>query len=190
MSRVMTFSRTYPAYHPKRGQQTFFVEKMIQWYWDNVSNVMQGYHNVPEMLYALNHSKFPKDFYQQFSDTLNPEINEWKSHTIRGGHWYKPGDFFRPCIWTGAPYNSPQMQFLPALSIPKTWDFDINGTDFYLDGRHQFALTGDGFDFDKVASNDGLNHIDLNDWFTKSPDFKKKREFNGQIICWNEKIEY
>jgi hypothetical protein len=28
MSRVITFSRTYPAYHPKAGQQTYFAEKI------------------------------------------------------------------------------------------------------------------------------------------------------------------
>lgn len=189
MSRVITFSTKFPSYHPKAGQPTYFVEKMIQWYWDNISDVLQGYHNVPTMLYALNHSKFSKQFYEDFSNALDPEINEWKSHTIRGGQRFKAGDFFKPCIWTGVPYRSPQMQFLPALQIPNTWDFDAHGTDFFLSGKHE-QTHPEGFDFSEVERNDGLGDGELFDWICDSPDFKKTSQFTGQIICWNDSIKY
>jgi hypothetical protein len=33
MSRVLTFSRVFPAYHPKAGQPTGFVEKIWKGYY-------------------------------------------------------------------------------------------------------------------------------------------------------------
>jgi len=42
----------------------------------------------------------------------------------------------------------------------------------------------------EIAKNDGLSSEDLYWWFSRSPDFKKKDGFDGQIICWNENINY
>lgn len=187
MARV-TFSRYFPAYHPRAGEPTYFVEKMIQWYWDNISDVLQGYHNVPTMLHALNLSKFPEAFYQEFSDNLNPEINEWKSHTIRAGHRLKAGDFIQPCVWTGKPYRSLQMQFLPALLIPKVWDLcSTDGSFWFGRFKEPLEIVSDREELDfveriTVASNDGLSEEDFKAWFPN--------DFDGQIICWNENIEY
>jgi hypothetical protein len=43
MSKVLTFSRVFPSYHPKAGHPTYFVEKMLQWYWSEVSDVYKGF---------------------------------------------------------------------------------------------------------------------------------------------------
>lgn len=176
----MTFSRTYPAYHPKAGQPTHFVEKV----WKSIGRPHSNF-VYPELL----------NTWISFDDTVIP-----KHHTIRAGHRWKVGDWFRPVVWgndinpksgRSGPYQSKMITFAPDAQVKKTWDFDIDGTDFFIDGRHQYALTGDGFDFQKLAANDGLHHVDLHDWFTMSPDFKKKGlHFDGQIICWNESIEY
>lgn len=41
-----------------------------------------------------------------------------------------------------------------------------------------------------LARRDGLDTDDFCNWFLCSADFKKQRRFTGQIICWNENIEY
>lgn len=183
MSRVLTFSRVYPSYHPKAGQPTRFIEKIYASLADNVPGF-----KIPNDANAL------WDWHEYYNCV------EPKHHTIRAGHRWKVGDWFSPRVWgndinpkTGrsGPYHSKQIIIAPDIPVKKIWDFDIDGTDFYLNGRHEFALTGDGFDFMDLAENDGLHHIDLQDWFTMSPDFKKKgSHFDGQIICWNESIEY
>lgn len=182
MSRVLTFSRVYPSYHPKAGQPTYFVEKMIQWYWDNISDVLRGYHNVESMLYALNRNKFTKEYYHQFVNELNPEVNEWKSHTIRYGQRFKVGEFFKPCVWTGRPYRSLMMQFLPALSIPKIWNITVNHDGLFVINGELYAYPNSDFALEPLAWNDGLDVADLLAWFNEPLD--------GQIICWNKNIEY
>lgn len=182
MSRIITFSRTYPRYHPKAGQPTHFVEKVLRSVHDD-EHIQQFYQN-------MNTLKSIGGYDVTKLDLAPIDIMDPKHHTIRAGHRWKAGDWFKPCIWSGKPYRSKMIQFAPEIQVVKTWDFDIEGTDFYLDGRHQYALTGEGFDFDLVAKNDGLNSIDLYDWFCLSPDFKKKQAFNGQIICWSDKVNY
>jgi hypothetical protein len=128
---------------------------------------------------TLNHNKFSPEFYRQFCEGLNPQISDWKSHTIRGGQRFQEGEFFKPCIWSGKPYRSLQMQFLPALYIPKTWDVehDDDGAFWIFSDKER----GPGV-LNRLANNDGLTKGELMDWFNKP--------FTGQIICWNEKIEY
>lgn len=177
MSRVITFSRQYPSYHPRKGEPTYFVEKMIQWYWDTQNNNPFG--SVIDMLHELNFNKFPLDFIMDFSNQFDPEVNEWKGHTIRAGHRFKDGDTFKPCVWTGAPYRSLQMQFLPEIKIPKLWNIELKRKEFYINKKRMPA--------DEVgimAGNDGLSFVDFMHWF------KYPKPFDGQIISWNENIEY
>lgn len=162
MSRVITFSRVFPSYHPRAGEPTYFIEKIIK-------SVGIGNYNVNMEAY----------------NDVQP-----KHHTIRAGHRWKVGDKFSPRVWSGKPYNSKQIQFAPDIEVKKVWDFDITGTDWALDGRLEHALTGEGFDSAQIALNDGLTNYDPYDWLTLSPDFKKSEEFHGQIICWNENINY
>jgi hypothetical protein len=98
---------------------------MLQWYWHDVTDVYKGIDKWHDVLLTLNQNKFSKEFYREFCNQLNPSITEWKSQTIRGGQRFAAGEFFRPCVWTGKPYRSLQMQFLPALYIPKTWGIDM-----------------------------------------------------------------
>lgn len=181
MSRIITFSRQYPSYHPKRGQSTYFVE-MIQ-----------------NSLCSMNLPMYDGiDPPLSFLDSLTKQNVGYKHHTIRAGHRWKSGDWFKPVVWgtdinpksgRSGPYHSKQITFAPDIHVQKTWDIDIHGTDWYLDGRHEYT-TGWSISKEAIAGNDGLSFIDFCDWFTLSPDFKKKQEFFGQIICWNENINY
>jgi hypothetical protein len=41
----------------------------------------------------------------------------------------------------------------------------------------------------ELAANDGLVPEDFDSWFSIHPK-AKQQGFNGQIICWNDKISY
>lgn len=191
MSRRISISRTYPSYHPKAGQNTYFIEKIVG---GLVAANAPGYGT--ELIKSLRDSGL-------LSISVLNELNEgtyawYKHHTIRAGHRWKAGDWFQPFTWgtdinpksgRSGPYQSKQITFAPEIQIKKVWDLDIHGTDWYLDGRHEYT-TGWNVSIKTVSENDGLVEDDFYDWFTMSPDFKKKQEFCGQILCWNESINY
>jgi hypothetical protein len=169
MARVITFSRTFPSYHPKAGQPTYFVEKFLA----SLDDIGLSWTS------CLDVSKILDSKYY-----TNIGSNNGKHHTIRAGHRFKVGDKFSPRVWSGKPYNSKQIIIAPDVEIKKVWNIKIN---------EQFFLKGDDgslFVPDFVCVNDGLSYHDFEDWFTKSPEFKKTKHFDGQIICWNEKINY
>jgi len=169
MSRVITFSRTFPKYHYKAGQPTFFVEKI----WDATALPYVGdLHGLAtEMI----------NFMRRGSDQIWPKL-----HTIRAGHRWSLGDTFSPRVWSGKPYNSKQIIIAPDIEIVKIWDFEIDNGAIVINGDYEF-WGGEMSDHDllaEIAKNDGLDSTDLLDWF-KYPD-----PFDGQIICWNENINY
>jgi hypothetical protein len=86
MSKVITFSRVFPKYHPKAGQPTYFVEKFLS---------------------SINYKYYDED--RQFNPRLSVDIFEPKHHTIRNGNRWKVGDKFSPRVWSGKPYNSKQI---------------------------------------------------------------------------------
>lgn len=173
MSKVITFSRVFPAYHPKAGQPTFFVEKILN------SFLMGG------------NTIYTEDTGIDFLKSLSREMFNPKHHTIRAGSRWKVGDKFSPRVWSGKPYNSKQIIIAPDIEIKKIWDFEIiQATEFecdwYINSKPIFSDT-----FHKLAQNDGLLIKDMSDWFI--PDISKVKSriiFKGQIICWNENIEY
>lgn len=182
MSRVITFSRTYPSYHPKAGQPTYFVEKMHYNIW---SIIPDKWLDAQSMIYGLN-KHLPRAIVFGFIESLEMELyfkDIEKSHTIRAGHRWKVGDWFSPRVWSGEPYNSKQIRIAPDIQIPKIWDFDISGSDgkFFID---QSPFTSRGIFVNELAKNDGLTTEDFKAWF------KHPKSFQGQIICWNENIEY
>lgn len=68
----------------------------------------------------------------------------------------------------------------PDIKIEKVWDILINLSieRILINGQELLEwplLT--------LAENDGLSVDDFIDWFGK-------KEFRGQIICWNKEIEY
>jgi len=170
MAKVITFSRVFPSYHPRAGEPTHFVEAIIN----------SLYRFLPA----------PKEAVKLYDDPKFQSIRA-KHHTIRAGHRFKAGDWFSPRVWSGKPYNSKQIIFAPDTEVKKTWDFEICGFGAFNDA----IITINGQPPKQkmipiISSNDGLTEADFSDWFCLSPEFKKKKYFEGQIICWNENINY
>jgi hypothetical protein len=166
MSRVITFSRTFPSYHPKAGQPTYFVEKIWNSKRDGIGDLPDDY------------TAFVLNYINNVDGTPNIFSGQ-KFHTIRAGHRWKAGDWFSPRVWSGKPYNSKQIQFAPDIQIKKVWDveFDGDGCLWIFSDKERGPRV-----LHTVAKNDGLTLEELISWFNKP--------FTGQIICWNEQINY
>lgn len=170
----MTFSRVYPSYHPKAGQPTYFVEKI----WKSIGRP---------------HSNF---VYPELLNTwisYDNRMDAPKHHTIRAGHRWKEGDWFRPVVWgndinqksgRSGPYHSKQITFAPDIQVKKTWRIDIDEDGCVLIDSKLYAYPNSDFALEPLAANDGLTVPDLFCWFKNGP-IK-----DHQIICWNESIEY
>lgn len=172
MSRIITFSRFYPSYHPKAGQPTYFVEKV----WESLRRC-----NPEADSWRRNHAY---ELENGLGHTVsNYALNDWmpKHHTIRAGHRFKVGDKFSPRVWSGKPYRSKMIQFAPDIEVKKVFNFGMR-----MRGPYKEFYGGDcdltGTSICSVAMNDGLTVDDLYWWFQKP--------FTGQIICWNENINY
>lgn len=162
MSKVMTFSRVFPSYHPKAGESTHFVEAIMN----------SLYRTLPAPKAAVKLFEVPE-----------PGVDIGvKHHTIRAGHRWKEGDWFSPRVWSGKPYNSKQITFAPDIQVKKTWKFanDEQGNIFIND--ELYAYTSSDFALETLAANDGLYVGDFLNWFNKP--------IEGQIICWNKDINY
>lgn len=186
MSKVITFSRVFPSYHPRKGEPTYFVEKI--------------YKSLDLPRFDSNGVRVLKHDVFNFADYGRCEP---KHHTIRAGHRFKVGDWFRPVVWgndinpksgRSGPYHSKQITFAPDIQIKKVWDFKMyiinekeNGHGIYIaiENKMQNIST-------QIHTNDGLSFKDFCDWFC--PPGKKFITglpiFYGQIICWNENINY
>lgn len=160
MSKVITFSRQFPSYHPRKGEPTYFVEKVLK----SLDSI------------GIHPFEIPCEMSLDQYATCLP-----KHHTIRAGNRWKVGDWFSPRVWSGKPYNSKQIQFAPDIQVKKVWSFSIALDGLYIDQARYLILTGLIKD---VGANDGLDLDDFLDWF------QYPKPFEGQIICWNENIEY
>jgi hypothetical protein len=70
----------------------------------------------------------------------------------------------------------------PDVQIVKNWDIDIYETnEVFING--DFYCSYGSQKFEKLANNDGLSETAFISWFNVLP-------FSGQIICWNENVEY
>lgn len=187
------FARFFPAYHPKAGQPTYFVEKI----WESM---IQTEHISLSKCVQLSRETGigDLDMYKVRKIDFDP-----KYHTIRAGRSVKVGDFIRPSVWSGKPYASPQIIIGPDIEVKKTWDFemDILGVCSIGDPGEQLEYTFvrrmiednilDENSLDNtIARNDGLTPEDFYFWFSRSPEFKKNEGFEGQILCWSDNVEY
>uniref|UniRef100_UPI00388D5470 hypothetical protein n=1 Tax=Arcticibacter sp. TaxID=1872630 RepID=UPI00388D5470 len=147
MSRVITFSRVFPAYHPKKGQPTYFVERIMEWFYDNQNP--QG-----ESVFNIISDCNPTKLVSNFIDTLSPDVRVYKNHTIRAGHRWKVGDKFSPRVWSGKPYQSKMITIAPDIEIKKVWNFEVdeNGV-ISLGGFYVLDCESE----EKIATNDGLS---------------------------------
>ena len=194
MSRVITFSRQFPSYHPRAGKPTYFVEKV----WQSIG--LPGYE------FTSKFEKIPGDFKSSIAWGYRIPDGS-KHHTIRAGHHWKVGDWFRPVVWGDdinpksgrkGPYQSKQITFAPDIEVKKVWDFEMDtlGVCAIAKPGEQVIYT---FEYDdqwpesldnEIAKNDGLSPEDFYWWFSRSPEFKKNDGFAGQIVCWSDSITY
>lgn len=187
--RVITFSRSFPAYMDKAGQPTFFVEKFLNLQWPGWRDS-----TFLRLLLAVNDRKIKEGKLKEqqvidFYCSLNPSITEVKMHTIRAGHRWKEGDVTHAAVWSGRPYHTPQIIFAPDIELKKVWDITVKkwADDWRIDFAN-YSCPGVVFpDYSMVhtlAKNDGLSTQDFLDWF------KFPKPFDGQIICWDENVNY
>lgn len=165
MAKVLTFSRQFPSYHPKSGQLTYFIEKIIDSLCDYDNS---GYEiSNDELLLCA----------QEISNSI-----VWdKIHTIRAGIRWKTDDDIDMRYWTGKPYRTKQAKIaqpkalrVASIQITKSKDAMI----IHVDGKKLTASQ-----IVEFAHNDGLSLEDMNRWFTK--------DMIGQIIFWsNKKTSY
>lgn len=175
--KYIMFSKTFPAEHPRKGEPTWFVQKIL---WSTL--IMAGRSDLEP--YPSPAGKIVKDL---------P-----KYHTIRGGfdegrgipltRW-EVGEIFSARIWEGKPYASKQSEFAQ-LQIKQIWDItiDANGViSMGKPGEQQYYISEE-MEI-KLANNDGLSLEDFQEWLVM-PVFRKAKEWRGQIICWSDAINY
>lgn len=168
MSRVIIFSRIFQKNHPRAGEPTWFVEKVI------------------ESLVADGTCEITDDQLKFISPMNFTKFQVWpKWHTIRSGNRWKVGDRFSPRCWSGKPYASKQVAIAPDIEIKQLFYIEIdangivaiNGT--YISSSQESSL----------AKNDGLSVSDFNQWLIM-PCLRSAKPFKGQIICWSETVKY
>lgn len=165
----MPFSTTFPGYHPRAGEPTFFREKI----WAFLADTIPDF-KIPDYITDW-------DWHEYYN--AKPKL-----HTIRAGHRWKVGDWFSPRVWgtdinpkngRSGPYHSKQIIIAPDMQVKKVWDFEIVDKKVYCNGSEMAADT-----VGECARNDGLSFVDFLCWF------KYPAPFDGQIIAWDESIEY
>lgn len=185
MSKIITFSTAFPSYHPRKGKRTFFPEQILSQLGIDYTTI-----EYMDMLDELNPNKIP--LCREFWENLKVEFTEdKKGHTIRAGHRWKVGDKFSPAIWQlpGGRYTKGNKQIIiaPDITVVKTWDVAISnaGVGFLSKQNESDELLVSFIDIvqlEMIAKNDGLELLDLINWFNKP--------MVGQIICWAENINY
>lgn len=172
MAKVITYSRRFPAHHSKKGQPTHFITK----FWRSASNwpgLIWLKENNGEALASIDEELA---HYFEHGGKVFPK----KGHTIRAGHRFQPGDYFSPRVWSEGPYKSPMVKIAPDIMVEKTWDFRVDRDgDMWL---NNVPLLWDKLLL--IIKNDGLDEKDFLEWF------KYPKEFDGQIICWDNTIIY
>jgi hypothetical protein len=177
--KVLTFSRHFPKGHPRAGEPTWFVERVM-------AGIAEDYYPNYQM---------PKDFTQyDWHQYYNCTV--LKRHSIRAGSRWKPGDMASLRVWSDKPYRSKQIEFAQvevkkewAIEIyqhKEYWEFKLNGKKVGWDLPEQTNI--DDF-VDQLAANDGLTTPDFLNWFSIHPK-KQASVFRGQVICWSDKIDY
>jgi hypothetical protein len=175
MSRVITFARNFPATHPKKGEPTYFIEKIYSGIGVDGNFLRIPLPDVYNFLYKHDEYYF-----------------EPKHHTIRAGNRWKVGDKFSPRVWSGKSYRSPQITIAPDITITGVFDFKIeidkdykcvliNNCVFYEENTDWYTQLEA---LETLAKNDGLSLQDFKSWFNWG------KPFTGQIICWNKAIGY
>lgn len=175
---VITFSRNFPSYHNKAGNETFFVEKL----W--MSFIAIGAISLSRAC-ELSRETGIGNFNM---NTIRKADYGYKSHTIRKGLRWKAGDMFSPRIWgtdvnpksgKSGPYHSKQIIIGPDIELKKVWTFEVGKK-----GKISLDEKPYKYGIERFANHDGLDPEDLKGWF------KYPKPFLGQVLCWDEDVCY
>ncbi len=156
---VLTLSKTFPKWHPRAGEPTYFKEKF-------------------EQAQAITKAgKFPCGL--PYPDFIDP-----KYHTLRGNYerWWKIFEQIaqgKACLvlkqWIGVPYRSKQETIavltkddgigIQKLKFASDRDGHQCWWNFSIDGRYCHYDTKADYVPNELAENDGLSYKDWQDWF-------------------------
>ena len=182
---TITFSRQFPGYHVRKGENTFFVEQLLNEF--DIDYRASTYMN---MLHNINSDKLlagkltMKDLVD-FHLSLSPNVTDKKLTTIRSGHRWVAGKKACLRVWSKKPYNSPQIQFFYPTTVVNTYKFGIS--DYGLMSLNDQST---GY-YGEICKNDGLTPADFRSWFKmKDYDTCTNPVFDGQIISFSDKINY
>ncbi|WP_114752309.1 hypothetical protein [Pleomorphovibrio marinus] len=181
MAKVRTLARQFMKGHPRAGEPTYFVEKVL-----NALGIDSNTEMRPELfdyfarLNKDKRGKLDNQVFIEWFNSLSFGITDKKLHTIRKGHHFKTGDKIQLAVWSGKPYCSPQIRICPELEVVKTYDFEVINNQFIIDGWFFYDPYKSVFHnhFEELTKNDGLSTDDFLSWFKFPSDFK------GQVICW------
>lgn len=171
MSKVRTFSRTFPVGHLNQGKPTFFVEKILNSLEVDFSS--EGY---MDYLLKLNDNNISigklsiQDIKTFWSSLV--ETSKTKNHTIRNGFNIVLGEYISPRVWSKKPYYSPQIIFYDDIKVKELKEFKKDGLgNWILDGQ-KLSIP----ERISLSKGDGLDYHDMLSWF--------KKEIHGQLIIW------
>lgn len=174
MAKNITFSQFFPSKHPGSGMPTHFVEMMCYAFGYNVANsiyLMNLYHWNEDKLQS---GKLTIEQLGRFADGLNDNVERRKTTTIRKGNHWNVGDVFQPVVWSGKPYVSPQIRFLPEIIVEGVSNYKVEN---YVHYENDYELlTNEKI---SIAVFDGLDVFDFQHWFSAN--------FDGQRIFFNTK---
>lgn len=194
MSKVLTFSRTFPAYHPKKGHETDFIEKIWKSLGFSIYDADTIYPGLKSDRFDINKFNSRESCHEirriiERAAHVMPSV-EPKYHTVREGYRFEEGEWFSPRVWSDKPYASKQIIIAPDIQVEQTWKFEIKkmADGFWIDfGSYHVPpdFEEDQTIIRMLAKNDGLTVPNFLNWF-KYPN----KPFKGQIICWNDTIKY
>jgi hypothetical protein len=182
MAKVRTLSQKFMKGHPRAGEQTHFVEQVLNalGYQFPVNGCQ--YQN---MLLDLNKDKIKSgklSVWQimKFVSSLDIRITGQKLHTIRNGNRFKTGEKVQLAVWSGKPYVSPQIKICPEMEV-LCYNFEVEKNNVPTGPEWINSINNEEISENTlkiVADNDGLSLQDFKNWF------KYPSEFDGQIIAW------
>lgn len=155
---VITLSKVFPVYHPRKGEPTNFNWKLFRSTYKEFSGV---------------------DTLNWFQKNWQPRFIPPKQHTIRGNYdyWHKIFDeieadraYLSVRQWEGKPYASKQVEIMRLTKEDgigmQLLCFAGNQTKKDRELHRPIVKGTTEIDYRTLAANDGLSLQDWEDWFT------------------------
>ena len=154
----LSISRTFPATHKRKGENTFFVEK-----------ILKGQKKILSC-YLCDERHICKNHWKIVSINFEPKI-----HTIRGNYdlWAKRFEKINKgeavlelYYWSGKPYNS---KCVTICQLDKNDGIGVQKIIFDCGEYSHVYLNNEAIEVEveALSKNDGLNPSDFEDWFKK-----------------------